>query len=131
MEDITVFSHSDCIAKDNGENHPERKERLEVILDSIKNIDELNISLKEAPLADFKTINLVHPQAYLDELFSMVPSSGLVGVEKEPYADTVLCSQSKEAILRACGAGIQSANELMNGVTKRLFCAVRPPGHHA
>ena len=131
MEDITVFSHSDCIAKDNGENHPERKERLEVILDSIKNIDELNISLKEAPLADFKTINLVHPQTYLDELFSMVPSSGLVGVEKEPYADTVLCSQSKEAILRACGAGIQSANELMNGVTKRFFCAVRPPGHHA
>ena len=52
MEDITVFSHLDCIAKDNGENHPERKERLEVILDSIKNIDELNISLKEAPLAD-------------------------------------------------------------------------------
>ena len=121
MEDITVFSHSDCIAKDNGEKHPERKERLEVILDSIKNLNELNISLKEAPLANFKAINLIHPQSYLDELFSMIPSSGLVGVEKEPYADTVLCSQSKEAILRACGAGIQSANELMNGVTKRFF----------
>ena len=131
MEDITVFSHSDCIAKDNGEGHPERQERLEVVLDSIKSINELNITLKEAPLADFNTINLVHPQSYLDKLFSTVPSSGLVGVEKEPYADTVLCSQSKEAILRACGAGIESANELMSGLTKRLFCAVRPPGHHA
>ena len=36
----------------------------------------------------------------------MIPSHGLVGVEKEPYADTLLCSNSKEAILRACGAGI-------------------------
>jgi acetoin utilization deacetylase AcuC-like enzyme len=131
MEDITVFSHSDCIAKDNGENHPERKERLEVILDSIKGISQLNISFKDSPLADFKTINLVHPQSYIDDLLSMVPISGLVGVEKEPYADTVLCPQSKEAILRACGAGIESANELMSGLTKRLFCAVRPPGHHA
>ena len=131
MENITVFSHSDCIAKDNGENHPERKERLEVILDSIKGISQLNISFKDSPLADFKTINLVHPQSYIDDLLSMVPISGLVGVEKEPYADTILCPQSKEAILRACGAGIESANELMSGLTKRLFCAVRPPGHHA
>ena len=131
MEDITVFSHSDCIAKDNGENHPERKERLEVILDSIKGISQLNISFKDSPLADFKTINLVHPQSYIDDLLSMIPISGLVGVEKEPYADTILCPQSKEAILRACGAGIESANELMSGLTKRLFCAVRPPGHHA
>ena len=82
MEDITVFSHLDCIAKDNGENHPERKERLEVILDSIKRISQLNISFKDSPLADFKTINLVHPQSYLDDLLSMVPTSGLVGVKK-------------------------------------------------
>ena len=131
MEDITVFSHLDCIAKDNGTNHPERKERLEVILDSIKGISQLNISFKDSPLADLKTINLVHPQSYIDDLLSMIPISGLVGVEKEPYADTILCPQSKEAILRACGAGIESANELMSGLTKRLFCAVRPPGHHA
>ena len=131
MEDITVFSHLDCIAKDNGKNHPERKERLEVILDSIKGISKLNLSFKDSPLADLKTINLVHPQSYIDDLLSMIPISGLVGVEKEPYADTILCPQSKEAILRACGAGIESANELMSGLTKRLFCAVRPPGHHA
>ncbi|MDA8942197.1 histone deacetylase family protein [bacterium] len=131
MEDITVFSHLDCIAKDNGENHPERKERLEVIIDSIKSMSQLNISFKDSPLADFKTISLVHPQVYLDNLMAMVPVSGLVGVEKEPYADTILCPQSKDAILRSCGAGIESADELMSGLTKRFFCAVRPPGHHA
>ena len=131
MEKLTVYSHSDCLSKDNGLNHPERKERLESILSSIEEIDELLIEIKEAPLADFDDINLVHPQYFLDDLFSMIPDSGLVGVEKEPYADTLLCVNSKDAILRACGAGIAAANDLIGGSKKRFFCAVRPPGHHA
>ena len=61
----------------------------------------------------------------------MIPSSGLVGGEKEPYADTFLCKNSKDAILRSCGAGIAAADDLINSDEKRIFCAVRPPGHHA
>ena len=131
MEKLTVYSHTDCLSKDNGLNHPESKERLESILSSIEEIDEPLIEIKEAPLADFDDINLVHPQYFLDDLFSMIPDLGLVGVEKEPYADTLLCVNSKDAILRSCGAGIAAANDLIDGTNKRLFCAVRPPGHHA
>ena len=131
MESIRVYSHSACLSKDNGDGHPERKERLESILDSIHSIDDLTIDLKEAPIAKCSDINLVHPQSYLDDIFSMIPDQGLIGVEKEPYADTLLCPNSKEAILRACGAGISASKDLMDGNLKRLFCAVRPPGHHA
>lgn len=131
MENIRVYSHSACLSKDNGEGHPERKERLESILESIQSIDEISIDLKEAPIAEYSDINLVHPQSYLEEIFSMIPSHGLVGVEKEPYADTLLCPNSKEAILRACGSGISASKDLMDGKSKRVFCAVRPPGHHA
>ena len=131
MENITVYSHSACLSKENGEGHPERKERLESILEAIQRIDEIPIDLKEAPIAQYSDINLVHPQPYLDEIFSMIPSQGLVGIEKEPYADTLLCPNSKEAILRACGSGISASKDLMNGNSKRIFCAVRPPGHHA
>ena len=131
MEKIRVYSHSACLSKENGEGHPERKERLESILDSIQRIDDISIDLKEAPKAQNKDINLVHPQSYLEEIFEMIPSQGLVGVEKEPYADTLLCPDSKEAILRACGSGISASKDLMNGSSKRVFCAVRPPGHHA
>ena len=87
--------------------------------------------IKEAPLASHDTINLVHPQSHIDAIFSMIPSSGLVGVEKEPYADTFLCEHSKDAILRSCGAGIAASDDLINSNEKRIFCAVRPPGHHA
>ena len=131
MENIRVYSHSACLSKENGDGHPERKERLESILDSIQRIDDISIDLKEAPKAQNKDINLVHPQSYLDEIFEMIPSQGLVGVEKEPYADTLLCPDSKEAILRACGSGISASKDLMDGSSKRVFCAVRPPGHHA
>ena len=131
MENIRVYSHSACLSKENGEGHPERKERLESILDSIQRIDDISIDLKEAPKAQNKDINLVHPQSYLEEIFEMIPNQGLVGVEKEPYADTLLCPDSKEAILRACGSGISASKDLMDGSSKRVFCAVRPPGHHA
>ena len=131
MENIRVYSHSACLSKENGEGHPERKERLESILESIQSIDDISIDLKEAPKAQNKDINLVHPQSYLEEIFEMIPIQGLVGVEKEPYADTLLCPDSKEAILRACGSGISASNDLMDGSSKRVFCAVRPPGHHA
>ena len=38
----------------------------------------------------------------------------MIGVEKEPYADTFLCQHSKDAILSSCGAGIAAANSIIN-----------------
>jgi len=127
---MLVYSHTDCLLKDNGFNHPERKERLDSILESIKQIKDIKISFKEAPLADMDSISLVHPKKHMEKIFSNIPKSGLIGVEKEPYADTMLCPNSKKAILRSCGAGIAAAEDLMNN-NKRIFCAIRPPGHHA
>ena len=51
-------------------------------------------------------------------------------MEHEPYADTMLCPNSKNAILRSCGSGIAACDDLMKK-NERVFCAVRPPGHHA
>ncbi len=127
---MIVYTHKDCLLKDNGINHPERKERLENILSSIKKIKDFEINFKVAPLAKEEVISLVHPKKYIEKIFFNIPKTGLVGVEKEPYADTMLCSNSKNAILRSCGAGIAAADDLML-TNERIFCAIRPPGHHA
>ena len=37
---MIVYKHDDCLLKDNGFNHPERKERIISILTSIKKIKE-------------------------------------------------------------------------------------------
>ena len=125
-----IYSHNDCLLKDNGVNHPERKERVETVIEAIKKIDNYKIIYKEAPLAKIETISLVHPKKYIENIFSRIPKNRLIGVEKEPQADTMLCPNSKNAILRSCGAGIAAADDLIKD-KERIFCAVRPPGHHA
>jgi len=131
MNKLIVYTHSDCLLKDNGSKHPEKKERLQVILKSIQDINSINIEIKDAPFANAKEISVVHPIEHINKIFSLIPNLGLIGVEKEPYADTFLCPNSKNAILRSCGAGIAAADTLINDNEKRIFCAVRPPGHHA
>ncbi len=126
---MIVYTHSDCLLKFNGQGHPERKERLKSIINSIK-LSNLEVIFKEAPLATLDIIALVHPQKYIEQIFSNIPKEGIIGVEKEPNADTVLCPHSKNSILRSCGAGIAACDDLMTK-NERVFCAVRPPGHHA
>ena len=126
---MIIYTHNDCLKKFNGHSHPERKERLESILRSVKS-SNLEVEFKEAPLVDLETVTLVHPKKYIEKIFSNIPKEGIVGVEKEPYADTLLCPDSKNAILRSCGAGIAAVKDLIEK-NKRVFCAVRPPGHHA
>ena len=131
MNKLIVYTHSDCLLKDNGPNHPETKQRLQVVLKSIKNISSIDIKIKKAPLANTDNICLVHPKEHIHNIFSLIPISGLRAIEKEPYADTFLCPNSKNAILRSCGAGIAAADSLIKDNEQRIFCAVRPPGHHA
>ena len=102
---MIIYTHNDCLKKFNGHGHPERKERLEIIISSIKSSFELNAIFKQAPIAEMNNISLVHPRKYIQELLKNIPLEGLKGVEKEPNADTMLCPYSKNAILRSCGAG--------------------------
>ncbi len=127
---MLIYKHNDCLLKNNGFNHPERKERIDSILESIKEIKNFEVNFMDAPLASIETISLVHPREHIEKIFSNIPNTGLIGVEKEPYADTMLCPDSKNAILRSCGAGIAAADDLMDK-NERVFCATRPPGHHA
>ena len=127
---MIVYTHNDCLKKFNGQGHPERKERLDSIINSLRSSTELMIDFREAPLADMSLITLVHPKNHIENMFRNIPKKGLVSIEKEPHADTFLCPDSKNAILRSCGAGIAAVDDLMNK-NERVFCAIRPPGHHA
>ena len=72
MKKIVVYTHSDCLLKNNGSNHPEKKERLEIVLKSIKEVNSIDDIIKEAPLASVDDVCLVHPKIFLsldDEVF--------------------------------------------------------------
>ena len=68
MNEIVIFTHSDCLLKDNGTNHPERKERLETIMNAIDSLKNIKTILKESPLANISDICLVHPKKYISNI---------------------------------------------------------------
>ena len=72
MKKIIVYTHTDCLLKDNGINHPEKKERLQVILKSIQDITSIDITIKNAPLAAFDNIYLVHPVKHINNIFGEI-----------------------------------------------------------
>ena len=69
MNEIIVFTHSDCLLKDNGSNHPERKERLQTVLKSIEEATNIDTDIKEAPLINLDNVYLVHPEKYIKYIF--------------------------------------------------------------
>ena len=82
---MIVYTHEDCLKKFNGDGHPERKERLDSIIDSIKSSD-LKIDFKEAPLVNLETVSLVHPKKHIEQIFSDIPKEGIVGVDNSKHS---------------------------------------------
>lgn len=46
-------------------------------------------------------------------------------------ADTTVSRGSWQAALNAAGAAVDAVKRVVTGESKRAFCAIRPPGHHA
>ena len=89
MKEIITYFHTDCLLKNNGINHPERKERLEVVLETIKKIENIKITIKNAPLADLDTVALVHPKNYMNNISKDgMTASNLI--DCIPYAFNIL-----------------------------------------
>lgn len=103
--------------------HPESKDRLIAITDSLKKTDLWNKIIHIKPRkAEKQDILLVHAGAYYDKLTHF---TGYFD------ADTFISAHSFETALFASGAVIEAVEECKNGTLDRAFCAVRPPGHHA
>ena len=111
-----------------GAHHPESPERLRAVLAAIESsgLTDRLIPL-EAPEATREQLARVHGEEHLDFIFESAPSTGYAYLDP----DTSMNPQSLCAALRAAGAVVRATDLVMSGETKRAFCAVRPPGHHA
>ncbi len=68
-----------------------------------------------------------HSQAHVDFLQASQPSDGMVPLDP----DTWMSINSLSAAHLAAGAVFAGMDSILNGPEQRVFCAVRPPGHHA
>ena len=122
-----LITHPSSISHDTGLGHPERPDRIrainKVLSDNIFN----TLIREEAPLGKEEDILRAHPQSHIDFVKKAIPAEDFEYID----GDTVLCSESKEAILTSVGAATMAVDYVMQNKAQNAFCAMRPPGHHA
>ena len=110
-----------------GPGHPERADRVTVIIDDLKKLKSKNLVWRKQKKFDLKYLQLAHNKDYLNNVKDSFPTQGLNFLD----GDTILSPGSKEATSDAVGAVIAGIDGVMRKDFKNAFCAVRPPGHHA
>ena len=116
-----------------GRHHPERPERYTSIINAlIKN--GLNDHLP-ARLATKEEVTLCHTEDYFDlvdkEITNLKTSKWQFGQPTLSTGDVEISPDSFDVALTAVGGVLNAVDAVMKGITKRVFCVVRPPGHHA
>ncbi len=119
--------HDPCYKDHATGRHPERPERIESIEEAFKEAHILKscLCLPFEP-ATHESLCRVHRKEMVDRVFA---TSARGGGFLDP--DTIVSGESARVATQAAGAGLAAAQATLSGQTSRVFCVVRPPGHHA
>ena len=128
MKDLTrLYTHPDCEIHEMP-RHPERPDRLRSIMTRLSAsgmMSETNVILADEVSDDI--LSKVHPESYIESINRSEPDSNVIRVEP----DTYMSCGSLRASKLAAGACAAATMDVLSGDARRVFCAVRPPGHHA
>lgn len=110
-----------------GNDHPERADRVTVIIDHLKKLKPKNLIWKKPKKYDLKYLQFAHDKSYLKNVNDSFPKQGVNFLD----GDTILSPGSKDATKDAVGSIITAIDGVIKKEFRNAFCAVRPPGHHA
>ena len=110
-----------------GDGHPEKIDRVDVIINNFKKIGNKNLVWRKSKKFDKSFLSKTHSYDYINLVDKSFPNKGLVFLD----GDTIVSPGSKDATKDAVGSIITAIDGVQNKEYKNAFCAVRPPGHHA
>jgi len=110
-----------------GDGHPEKIDRVTVIIDNFKKLDNKDLVWKKPSKFDRSLLEITHNSDYINFVEKSFPEKGLSFLD----GDTIVSPGSKDATSDAVGSIITAIDGVQNKNFKNAFCAVRPPGHHA
>ena len=110
-----------------GDGHPEKIDRVTVIIDNFKKLDNKDLIWKKPSKFDQSLLEITHNSDYINFVEKSFPEKGLSFLD----GDTIVSPGSKDATSDAVGSIITAIDGVQNKDFKNAFCAVRPPGHHA
>jgi acetoin utilization deacetylase AcuC-like enzyme len=125
MAETVVFTDPRCLLHD-PVDFPERKERLERVLEHVR-ATGAEVRTGGAHPGALAALGAIHDARYVERFRRAVErGDGLID-----SADNPLTPHTWEAALGAVEAALHAADWVMGGGGRRAFAAVRPPGHHA
>ena len=110
-----------------GEGHPEKIDRVTVVIDNFRKLDNKNLIWKKPTNFDQDLLIKTHSLDYINQVQKSFPQNGFNFLD----GDTVVSPGSKDATKDAVGSILTAIEGVQNKDFKNAFCAVRPPGHHA
>src|SRR6056300_903397 len=110
-----------------GDGHPEKIDRVTVVLDNFKKLQNKNLIWKKPSKFNRSLLEITHNSDYIKFVEKSFLEKGLSFLD----GDTIVSPGSREAASDAVGSIITAIDGVQNKEFKNAFCAVRPPGHHA
>jgi len=110
-----------------GDGHPEKIDRVTVVIDNFKKLDNKDLIWKKPSKFDRSLLEITHNSDYINFVEKSFPEKGLSFLD----GDTIVSPGSKDATSDAVGSIITAIDGVQNKDFNNAFCAVRPPGHHA
>ena len=128
MSKLAYITHPIFHKHDTGAFHPESAKRLAAIDSHLKQSPVLNkLEILEPNPATIDIVSDIHSRSYVEDVKIAIEN----GTKVLDHGDTVVCDESFNAALHAVGAAILGIDLLKSEKFEKVFCAVRPPGHHA
>lgn len=125
---MRIYTHPEYLNHHVMDGHPERPERLSHLMNHLSQIGVTqDFELVQPQPIPPERILAAHSQSHVDFLTASKPKDGIVPLDP----DTWMSPASLSAAELAAGAVFAGMDTVLNGAQRRVFCAVRPPGHHA
>jgi acetoin utilization deacetylase AcuC-like enzyme len=109
-----------------GRSHPERPERIEVMIRMAESLKRDQLSFRAPRAASLEEIALCHLPEYIA---AVERTSHLDRFDFDP--DTHTSRDSYQTALLAAGGVLTAVETVLDGAADNAFALVRPPGHHA
>ena len=125
---MRIYTHPEYLNHHVMDGHPERPERLSHLMNHLSQIgltQDFEV-VRPQPIPP-ERILAAHSQSHVDFLQASQPEDGIVPLDP----DTWMSPASLSVAELAAGAVFAGMDTVLNGAQQRVFCAVRPPGHHA
>lgn len=128
---MRILYSQHCSYHKNADNHPECPQRNDMLVQLFKN-DYAGCAKDHNELSrEYNMLKEIHNNDYVTDLINHAKNCQKSGQTYPIDADTALSMNSLESLRCALSITLKATQTIIDKKEDNIFCALRPPGHHA